>query len=206
MQNQNGISTLVGIAIIVSAIIVLFGGVFMYQYLTTKPQQNSEFFASRQKTNQTQNSNTETASWKTYKNDIVEYEISYPNIYEVKTSDCFAYKKDDQKLNDSKSINIGDDNLLSIHICHFNGVASDFFQESGFTPLTIANSESYKKEFEIKGGGRGWYYIQKDALNIIFIDAFWAYSGKFPNTVADQSFYKRKQTIDRILSTFKFTK
>jgi hypothetical protein len=69
------VSTLVGIIIIIAVAVILFGGVFAYQYIL-KSQQNSNFFASSQKTNQTQ-----TVGWKTYKNNVVE--IKYPNNWKI---------------------------------------------------------------------------------------------------------------------------
>ena len=36
MQRQKGVSTLIGIIIIVAAAVVLFGGVFAYQYFSLK--------------------------------------------------------------------------------------------------------------------------------------------------------------------------
>jgi len=48
------ISTSTGIIVIVIFAVILFGGVFAYQYFTPKFQQNSQFFGSSQKTDQTQ--------------------------------------------------------------------------------------------------------------------------------------------------------
>jgi len=191
---NQGISTPLAIGIIIGIAIIVAGAILAYQYFskTQIPTPNDQ-------------SNTEIAGWKTYTNSEYGFKIEYPVVYNTKISNCFVYKKDGQKLNDAKSINIGDDDLLTVQICHFVGVASDFFQEDGFVSLNIDNRNSYKKEFEIKGGGRGWYYVQEDAFNVIFIDTFWAYSGEYPNTVADDKFRERKQTIDKIISTFKFT-
>ncbi|MCX6718581.1 MAG: PsbP-related protein [Candidatus Staskawiczbacteria bacterium] len=75
-EKQKGISTLTGIIIIIVVAVVLFGGVFAYQYFTAKSQQNSKFFGSSQKTNQTQTQTT--AGWKTYTNSQYGYEIKYP--------------------------------------------------------------------------------------------------------------------------------
>jgi hypothetical protein len=59
---QKGILTLAGIAIIVVAAVVLFGGVFAWQYFT-KPQINL---------------NTQTANWETYTNNEYGFEFNYP--------------------------------------------------------------------------------------------------------------------------------
>ncbi len=96
-HKQKGISTLIGIIIIVAVAVILFGSVFAYQYFAVKFQQNSEFFVSRPKTNQTQNSNTEIAGpalseverWKTYKNDKYNYSFRYPDTDKL---DIIDYK------------------------------------------------------------------------------------------------------------------
>jgi len=74
MQKQ--ISTLVGVIIIVAVAVVLFGGVFAYQYFSksqtpiTNDQQNSN----------TQTITDETAGWKTYTNDDWGIEFKYPEV------------------------------------------------------------------------------------------------------------------------------
>ena len=74
MNKQKGVSTLVGIIIIIVVAVVLFGGVFAYQYFS-KSQQNSEFFGSSQKTTQTQ---TQTSGWKTYVDGVAGITFQYP--------------------------------------------------------------------------------------------------------------------------------
>jgi len=73
---QAGIPPFIGIAIIIVVAAILFGGVFAYQYFAGESGQNSEFFGSSQKTNQTQ---TQTAGWKTYTNTQYGFEFKYPN-------------------------------------------------------------------------------------------------------------------------------
>jgi hypothetical protein len=70
MQKQKGISTLVGIIIIVVAAAVIFGGVFAWQYFAAKSQP---------KVVQTQ---TQTAGWKTY-GDNYGFQMQYPDDKEI---------------------------------------------------------------------------------------------------------------------------
>jgi hypothetical protein len=65
MQNQKGISSLFGIIIIVAVAVIVFGGVFAYQYFSTKSQPA------------VQTQQNPTAGWETYKLDFLE--IKYPS-------------------------------------------------------------------------------------------------------------------------------
>ena len=79
MKNQKGISTLIGLIIIIAIAVLSFGGVFAYQYFKksqipiTNDQQNSNV----------QNQN-ETAGWKTYTNSEYGFEFKYPKDVNLK--------------------------------------------------------------------------------------------------------------------------
>jgi len=83
MKNQKGISTLLGIVIVVAVAIVLFGGALCYQYIT-QPKENNQ-----QQNQNTENTVDQTAGWKTYTNTQYGYEIKYPQEgkVEIITSD-----------------------------------------------------------------------------------------------------------------------
>ena len=66
MQKQKGISTLVGVTIIVAIAIIAFGGVFAWKF-------NNEFYLIP-----TSVTTNQTAGWKTYKNEGLGYELKYP--------------------------------------------------------------------------------------------------------------------------------
>jgi hypothetical protein len=82
MQKQQGISSLVGILIIIAVAIIAFGGVFAYQYFA-KPQTPI--------TN-VQNPNPETAGWKTYVNNDLGIEFKYPETINYADIYVHAYK------------------------------------------------------------------------------------------------------------------
>jgi len=69
MKKQKGISTLVGVIIIIVVAIIAFGGVFAYQYFSVEPKTVA-------KTDQT-------AGWKTYKNDDWGISFQYPSNWQV---------------------------------------------------------------------------------------------------------------------------
>jgi hypothetical protein len=85
------VSTLVGIIIIVLSAVVLFGGVFIYQYFYAKPATsvttqkqeilNKPFPLAGEPTNQT-------AGWETYKNSQYGFEIKYPGNWKYQNVSC----------------------------------------------------------------------------------------------------------------------
>ncbi|MCX6717264.1 MAG: hypothetical protein NTU76_01130 [Candidatus Taylorbacteria bacterium] len=78
---KKAISTFLGIAIIVLVAIVLFGGVFAWQYFTTKVK----FCCGTE--NQTAGSvPSEVEGWKTYTNTQYGFEFKYPNGWSVEES------------------------------------------------------------------------------------------------------------------------
>lgn len=83
MKKQKGISTLVGIIIIIAVAVVAFGGVFVYQYFSIQKANNQPQIQSQQ---QNQNQNDQTAGWKTYRNDEYGFEIKYPQDWKATDS------------------------------------------------------------------------------------------------------------------------
>lgn len=67
----HGVTTLVGIIIIILVAVILFGGVFAYQYYTTK---------------------SETASWKTYTNNFYGYSVKYPSNWTSDVSSDLSHQ------------------------------------------------------------------------------------------------------------------
>jgi len=201
MQKQ--ISTLIGIIIIAVSALIFMGGAFAFQYFATKANNTQIVGLPVQ-------SQRATEGWKTYTNESIGYEINYPPDYNVKNHEWVA--GDGQRAPefdwvsvDSNSLDSEGNSLVSLGISNYSGTFSDFITKD-FIPAVIAGHSSYKYEFEAPGGGIGWYYIQKENSGILFIEADWSYSGVYPNTIKDEVFKQRKQTIDQMLSTFKFTK
>jgi hypothetical protein len=77
---NKGVSTLVAIIIIIVVAVVLFGGVFVYQYYFGNP--NFKI----QSLKQVQNSNVQTAAWKTFTNTKYGIEIKYPSGWTAKNA------------------------------------------------------------------------------------------------------------------------
>ena len=76
MQKQKRISTLSGIIIILAVAVILFGGVFAWQYYSTKNPNIPAFAKSYGVAKQT-------AGWKTYTNSEYGFEIKYPDDFVI---------------------------------------------------------------------------------------------------------------------------
>jgi len=110
MNNQKGISSLIGIVIVVAVALVLVGGIFGYQYLT-QPKENNQPQNQNQQTACTEEAKVcpdgsavgrtgpncefaecpvvqdQTAGWRTYTNTKYGYEIKYPKDWVSSISD-----------------------------------------------------------------------------------------------------------------------
>lgn len=89
MQNQKGISSLVGIIIVIAVAIIAFGGVFAYQYFSTKAQPVVQ--TQQNPTAGLPAKASATEGWKTYTNNDYNFQIEYPNNwFAEKNSEDFA--------------------------------------------------------------------------------------------------------------------
>ena len=75
MQKEKGISTLVGIIIIVVVALILFGGIFAWQYYFVKTN-NQSFVASAPQ-------DLRTTGWKTYTNTEYGFQMKYPEDLKI---------------------------------------------------------------------------------------------------------------------------
>jgi len=107
-KNSNrGVSTLIVIGIIAVLVVVVGGGIFGYQYISSqKNNKQSENQQQNQNTNQNQTQNaseltiTQTAGWKTYTDQKNRFSIKYPadwhNFIDAKNDDVIFCPSDDE--------------------------------------------------------------------------------------------------------------
>lgn len=193
---NKGIAPIIVIIIIVAIAIIGGGAVFYYTrevQPTTQMQQNTE------------TENNQTADWKTYTNTQYEFEFQYPkgwiindnltlNTCCLNVSNYDLLKKQNQFL---------DNGEIKIQIAHYTKQASitliDFVASQTYIESSI--KATYLENIDIAGiqavksnlTGDGIYYLPKSQIEGIAITIFSNPQDSFKNTV------------NQILSTFKFT-
>ncbi|MCX6718687.1 MAG: hypothetical protein NTY81_03770 [Candidatus Staskawiczbacteria bacterium] len=191
MQKQKGISTLVGIIIIIAIAIILFGGVFAWQYFATfatKAQQNSKFFGSSQKTNQIQ---TQTAGWKTYTNSQYGFSIKYP----ADKWSLFVETPEGKTLHWMQISAIGEPNGVPIGL--------DLYIQSGNIDSWLSNKATHTRETVYINGLRAEkFYFGRDPKT----DTSATYILEKNNLVYVIDIFSFNSDVSQILSTFKFAK
>jgi len=185
MQKQKGVSTLVGIIIIVVVAVVLFGGVFAYQYFTAQTQpvvQNQQV------------QNNQTAGWKTYTNTQYGFDVKYPPILtvsEIQESIAFANLSAINSQGSGIAFSVVKGNVLELKT-----PALANLEDKG--EITIGGY-SAKKVFRPLGPtnrttGTILYYVSGKDISIMY-------------QLYTSDFHKISESdMDIILSTFKFTK
>ena len=222
MQKQKGISTLIGIIIIIAVAVVAFGGVFAYQYFSAKktnnqPQNliactqearvcpdgsavgrtgpNCEFAACPATVDQT-------AGWQIYTNNEYGFEFQYPANGNVKTGYDWV---PDFWPPQVKVVSINEDVVRACPISsggYYDQLASSrkFVDINGFgNPVTL-----YKLSYNgTKSGSLRYCYITKSTKTENYIMYF-----EFTSTTDVEHVLEKDvdALTQKILSTFKFTK
>lgn len=214
------ISTSAGIIIIFVVAIIAFSGIFTYQYYSKIS--NFQLPISNKSSN-VQNSNTETAGWKTYTNASHSMSFKYPSNFVIESSD-------------GKNVNL---KLISGYNIEFSIIDNlPKKDESGRTidsgkvlsETVLINGNRFIKNYYLFYGGMGgwdgyiWNYVDRGDGNLYkfsipFFDCFGVPGTNGNNSPSKQeiidkclSYQKNNEgndpmkTMNQILSTFKFTK
>jgi hypothetical protein len=187
MQKEKGISTLIGIIIIVVAALVLFGGVFAYQYFVKSQIPNPN----DQSNLNSQNSNTEIADWKTYTNSEYGFEIKYPDEWgppqEGTKNDFLTFGKQG----------------IFIELHNYDYVFENFVN-SEFQNKKSKTVKSAIDDFNVsnlKGKKIKYYYDDQTDIYV-----YLPFSKYVAIVFSDAAITTQENIFDKIISTFKFTK
>lgn len=151
----------IGILIAIFTIIILLGGIFVYQYLPTR---------------------IEFTSWKTYTNSEVKFSIDYPSTWGFSRSTIGSF---------SYVFFRGEEGSISIDYgTGFNRVCRESSEK-----MQVGSEEFYVCQHDITNGIERW-----------FLDKEYDTMGIEITAIAEKPNEKTKETILKMLSTFKFTK
>ena len=210
MQKQKGVSTIVGIAIIVATAVILFGGVFTYQYVQTR-------LLPIVQTQQAQIQNNQTAGWKIYTSDKYGFEIKYPKNWEVSNSNVNAVsvwssEKKKQEADNAIipiypefSVNYEDLTLFKAFAKELLGrdvsgakdfVSSNFYS---FAETTVGGKKAYAG---ISVANRAVYTVYIESDNGVYVMS----TEDLSDMGQDPKNPKIDENVKNIISTFKFTK
>ncbi len=173
---QAGIPTFIGIVIIVVVAVLLFVGVFTWQYFLMSQEQPIV---------QTPQVQDQTAGWKTYANSL--FEIKYPDGYTVSEPDGkyteIIFHKDKRTFDILMTENCGSASSADTSVANINGVNFIKYYESRNYSSKISTS-AYK------------YCAMKGS---------WAYNLSLMIESSNSFEADSDPVLNQILSTFKFT-
>lgn len=219
---QKRVSTLTGIIIIVVAIVVLFGGVFAYQYFvllkqlkaisSTPPglskQQilNKPFPLAGEPTDQT-------AGWQTYTNTQYGFEIKYPSTAKIEETgeydiESFTVIDETKKLDPNNNLSFLSPRQfeVSIHPPSLSESQYNFELSNGVVPGSISNIKVDGKDavmlkdvWNYEENSYYGYNILIKYNSMLYTLNYWMDDQKL-NNIGNYAISQQ------ILSTFKFTK
>jgi len=183
-KQKKQIPSWVGFVIIIGFAVVIFGGVFAYQYFIAK---NQPVIQPPQLLNQT-------ANWKTYTNDQYGFEIKYPINLSLKTQKQESLSEEIITIEDNDSINPAMCQIIAQLNKYAKGTSEEW----------ATAQQKYKKEADQKGEGD--YNLEISDVKIGGLDVKKIYTENL-NDVKNLSQNKtniffRKSGVDYYLSYF----
>jgi len=206
------IPTFIGITILILVALVLFGGVFVFQYFLNKSQ--SKII---QPQNQTAGpALNEVEGWKTYKSNIYDYEIKYPSAYKTSVEKVYTGMSD---------IDIADYNnsdysiTFEIFARNSDSIMKDCLKDlsgNNITKKVEINGNNFYAFYDKKqgtggrmelalGGIESEYHIVRN--NQCYIIRYTIVPANLSSPLPSQEKTNVQfSKLDQIFSTFKFTK
>lgn len=183
---QKRILIIIGIIILAAVII---GGAFAYQYFL-KPQTP---MTNVQSNPNVQNSNTQTAGWKTYVNAQYNYQVQYPSdakIFDLQSQGNIENSNDIEITPKDSSI------FLSISTNKYDECPQ---QRYNYTQVTINNMKFFKADVSTE-------YRGMNSRNDIAISYCTLNNAGVVYTLTVRDAFEPTDTLLKIMNTFKFTK
>ena len=227
MKNQKGISSLIGIIIIVAVAVAAVGSIFAYQYYSMPKEviKNPVIEIPNTETPKIEAPKNETASWKTYRNDEYGFEFKYPESLssepplisserECKKSEYELYPQFNllslgRIIGDNIFISVICEKITEGNIKQPESTNDTFILKKGSIKLNGRDTYQYAESFDRTSVGLGGIDVNNKII-ILFND--YALKINFSGQFID----KNSQILDEsgnltelgqnILSTFKFTK
>ena len=205
---QAGITTLAGIIIIVAVAVVLFGGVFAYQYLQPAPQPQQQLVGNdrdshgcigsagyswcepKQKCLRTWEEPCETdqtAGWKIYTNTQYGFEIKYPDGYTMSEPDGLYSEVIFHK--DKRTFDI----IMTENCSTTSGADTSMVNINGINFTKYYESRKYSSQ------------ISTSAYKYCAVRGSWAYNLILRIESSDSFEADDDSILNQMLSTFKFT-
>jgi len=209
------------LAIIITVVIIAFGGVFAYQYFSQSDASQPEEIIQDDEQDLITGDESQNAGWKTYTNDEYGFEIGYPISSVVKElpnkDDGFVTVTvmKDNNLSDTGSVSILIDDKKSVNECKNTSSKRQKVVINGITFDVLSSPDS------AMGGQRGintnYYVFHNNACYLMQSLVSW-HSIEFVHGATDlkpatqqelaqenRIIEERKEFVNSVISTFKFT-
>lgn len=186
-----------------------------YLYLTGKTKFNNELVEVEEIAETTK---TETADWKTYRNEEYGFEVEYPtNIFHLdKNTNTLSHTlKNFHKYSMKDGSDLGLANDISIIFKKENEKGCNWLEtglglKSLGIPFEFKNTKGIKYETGAEGEGIIYYCVKNKNNQNIFLIERWFLNDSYSTELSKQNDYidgeKQEELFNQILNTFKFTK
>ena len=187
---NRGISAPIAILVIV-AFAVMCGALALWQYSEIE-KETSNFPET-----QSNKEDISMSGWETFRSEEHGFEIKYPSDRLPQSN--FVYNHPDGS-EDKNAVRFWQSGIqdMYVYFCLLDGNYKDegVSMKAAISEI-IGGHKALTSKFDMKGGGRKLYFLEKDKNSTLMIDTFWTYDENF-------SYDKKEKIFNQMLSTFKF--